>query len=252
MERILIEESGEMLTLTLNRANALNALDRKTFDELYKVLLEVEQRTDIKCVIVQGSGGNFSAGADVKEMHAMDTLNMQSFIQNGLIVMEKLSQLPQLVIAAIEGYTVGGGLELALACDFIVAGETVSLNMPESKLCLMPGAGGTQRLPERIGISRAKRMLFTGETIDGKRGLAMGLVDELAPPGTAYTQAFQMGKEIADGTTFESISGIKRAIGSLNPSLEGYRVERTMFFRCYKTDEGRQALKDFSEQHAKV
>jgi enoyl-CoA hydratase/carnithine racemase len=181
--RILRQDSAGLCTLTLNRPDKLNALDTRAFDELDGHLAELEARADeIGCVVIAAAGRAFCAGADLRAMGLRaDGSPVDPAFKPGVI--DRLAALPQPVIAAVHGACLTGGLELVLACDFIVADGSATFADTHGKWGLVSAWGMTQRLPRRIGIPAARRMMMTGQPVDAARAMAIGLVDELAPVG---------------------------------------------------------------------
>ena len=176
---ISVERNKEFSVLSLNRPDALNALNEATLRELHVAFEEVE-RTDSRALIITGTGGKaFCAGADVKELMGRTLKQQRNGIEYGQSVFRKLETLAIPSIAAIDGFAFGGGLELALACTFRIATEKSSLGLPEVKIGLIPGYGGTQRLPRLIGQSRALEMIMTGKSVSSTEALGLGLINRL-------------------------------------------------------------------------
>lgn len=179
MTRITIESHGKIDILRLSRPEALNALDSATFNELKDYF---ERSTSLAAVIV-GEGKAFCAGADIREMAQMDPKDLSIYLSLSNGVMDSIASFSGFVVAAIHGYALGGGLELALACDLIFAEEGAKLGLPEAALGLIPGFGGIQRLPQKIGLAKARKLIYTGDKITARDAFALGLVDEITQEG---------------------------------------------------------------------
>jgi enoyl-CoA hydratase/carnithine racemase len=196
------QDGAGLCTLTLNRPEKLNALDTQTFDELNHYLSELEAETDrIGCVVLRGAGRGFCAGADLK---AMGTVPVPPTYKPGVI--ERLGRLPQPVIAAIHGICLTGGLELALACDFILADASASFSDTHGKWGLVGAWGMSQRLPRRIGAAQAKRMMMTGRNVSAEEAKTLGLVDQLAPAGELGALVAGLAAEILENSWHTNFS----------------------------------------------
>jgi enoyl-CoA hydratase len=181
--RILVERHDSIVTLTLNRADKLNAIDSPMLDALEQILVEVEADPEVRAVVLTGAGRAFSAGADIKEWTALDPLTFSRIWgQRGHVLFDRLAALRPPVIAAINGIAFGGGLELALCADIRIASTAARLGLPEVTIGTIPGWGGTQRLPRLIGAGRAKHMILSGQPVDAARAEAWGLVSEVVEP----------------------------------------------------------------------
>jgi len=179
---IILEMDGPVSTITLNRPKFLNALNTEVLNELFHAAEAVEKNDDIRVLILTGSGDKaFAAGADINELAELSALQGKFFVANGHKTMARFQSLPIPVIAAVNGFALGGGLELALSCDFIYASENAKFGLPEITLGLIPGFGGTQRLSRIIGKNMAKEMIFTGKMITAAEALGLGIVNQVVP-----------------------------------------------------------------------
>ncbi|MEZ4835831.1 MAG: enoyl-CoA hydratase/isomerase family protein [Caldilineaceae bacterium] len=179
-EEIILTTEDTVATVTFNRPEKLNALTIPMLGQLERIVGDLEQNCDVRAVIVTGSGRAFCVGADIYAWSALEPLQMwRQWIRDGHRIFDRLARLPQPVIAALNGYTFGGGLELALAADLRLAAENIQLALPEVTLGTIPGWAGTQRLPRIIGPARAKQMIFTGERVDAVTAERWGLVNEV-------------------------------------------------------------------------
>ncbi|EGW40577.1 short-chain-enoyl-CoA hydratase [Desulfosporosinus sp. OT] len=195
---LLLEKNGAVAVLTINRPKALNALNSDTLAELSTVLDELGRDSSVKAVILTGSGEKaFVAGADISQMKDFNALEGRQFAQLGQATFRKLELLPQPVIAAINGFALGGGCELAMACDIRIAGENAKFGQPEVTLGLTAGFGGTQRLPRLVGTGLASELLFTGDIIDVQEAYRIGLVNHVYPVDTLMEEAQKLAKRIA-------------------------------------------------------
>ena len=183
MENVLFNEKDGIMFVTINRPKALNALNSQTVNELGEVIGSVEKRKDIKVVIITGSGEkSFVAGADIAEMHNLNAMEGRELALNAQKVFSKIEQMPQVVIAAVNGYALGGGCELSMACDLRIASEKAKFGQPEVNLGILPGFAGTQRLPRLVGKGIAKELIFTTDMIDAQRAYEIGLVNKIVKP----------------------------------------------------------------------
>jgi enoyl-CoA hydratase len=199
----LIFEKGAIAVLTVNRPNALNALNREVLEEMARVIRDVRHDSSIRVLIVTGAGDRaFVAGADITAMSKMSAAEGLDFSRLGHRVMESFEDLPIPVIAAVNGFALGGGLELALACDLILASEKARFGQPEINLGLIPGFGGTQRLPHRIGHNKARELIMTGEMFDAASALSWGLANQVLPPAELMEAAKRLAGKIAGKSAF--------------------------------------------------
>ncbi len=248
---VLLERvSPSTAVLTVQRPEALNALNLDVLSALGGALLEV-RRDDIRQLVVTGAGKAFVAGADIKAMRDLDREQATEFARRGQRVMHLLSTFPGVSIAAVNGYALGGGMELAMACDLIVADERAKFGQPEVKLGVIPGFGGTQRLSRLVGAMRARELIFTGRTFGAEEAVRLGLVLESVPAGTAL----ERGRELA--ATIEAqgpmaIRWAKRACqlaDELNIEV-GLQEEAKFFGRCFDTTDQTEGMTAFVEKRA--
>jgi enoyl-CoA hydratase len=197
MEWIRSEDRGAVVLLTLDRPKALNALDRATLEALLARCAELAQRSEVRAVVVTGEGRAFAAGADIAEMQAHGPLEAEAFSRLGHAAFAALEALPMPTIAAVNGYALGGGCELACACDWIYASSRARFGQPEVNLGIIPGFGGTSRLLRRVGVGWAKELVLTGEPIDAETALRIGLVNRVFAPEELVAAALRAGETIA-------------------------------------------------------
>ncbi len=235
--------------LTIARPEALNALNEPLLLELDELLTQIANDQKIKVLVITGSGRAFIAGADIAAMHQMASEQAKEFALLGQRIFSKLAALPQPSIAAINGFALGGGLELALACDLRLASDKAKLGQPEIGLGIIPGFGATQRLPRLIGSARAKEMLFTGTTIGANEALALGLVSRVLPPEALLDAAFALANDIAKHSAI-IMRHLKTAVdaGADLPLAEGLTVEAEHFAACFATHDQKEGMGAFLEK----
>ncbi|UED83961.1 enoyl-CoA hydratase/isomerase family protein [Streptomyces profundus] len=243
-----LEVADRVGTLTLDRP-PLNALDIALQDRLRALATEIAGRDDIGAVVLRGNERAFAAGADVKEMRAMDQAAMIARARDLQDAFTAVARLPQPVVAAVTGYALGGGLELALTADVRFAAEDAKLGQPEILLGLIPGAGGTQRLPRLIGPSRAKDLIFTGRQVSADEALALGLVDRVLPADQVFAEAHAWAARLARGPA-TALRAAKEAVdGGLDAGVEtGLTIERTWFASLFATDDRAEGIRSFVEE----
>ena len=198
LKNVSLSIEGEIGTLTINRPKALNALNMETLREIQAALEEVRNRQEVKALIVTGAGEKaFVAGADIAEMKGMSSFEALNFSKLGHLTLRSIEDLDRPVIAAVNGFALGGGTEIALACDFIYASENARFGLPEVTLGIFPGFGGTQRLPRLIGKGKAKELIMTGKMITAQEALAMGIVNRVFPQATLMEETRKVASQIA-------------------------------------------------------
>jgi len=236
--------------LTLNRPKALNALNNQLLDELNEMLNHIEREQDLRCLILTGEGDKaFVAGADIKEMSSLDPSAAKSFSEKGQKVFRRLETLPMVVIAAVNGFALGGGCELALACDFIIASKNAKFGLPEVSLGIIPAFGGTQRAPRKLGAARASEMIFTGKHYDADRALQYGLVNDVVEPSELIGTCMELAKMISSRGP-KAIAAAKESIriGLDLPIDEGFILERTAFGDLFRTQDSKEGTAAFMEK----
>ncbi len=249
-KNLLIEIVDGIATLTVNRPQALNALNSEVLTELGCAFYELEYDPAVKVVIVTGAGEKaFVAGADIKEMAAMSSYEGHRFAVKGQHVMMAMEKMKTPVIAAVNGFALGGGLELALGCDFIYASEKAKLGFPEVTLGIMPGFGGTQNLSRLIGPNRANELVFTGRMITAEKALAWGVVNEVFAPEELLAKAKETAAVIA-GVGPLGVAYAKDAIANgLNMTKEdGFRYEASLFGVLFATADQKEGMGAFVEK----
>ncbi|RKN09309.1 enoyl-CoA hydratase/isomerase family protein [Streptomyces radicis] len=235
-------------TIRLDRP-PMNALDIATQDRLRELAAEITARDDVRAVVVRGGEKAFAAGADIKEMRAMDHTAMVARARGLQDAFSAVAAIPKPVVAAVTGYALGGGCELALCADVRFAADDAKLGQPEILLGLIPGAGGTQRLPRLIGPSRAKDLIFTGRTVGADEALAIGLVDRVLPAGEVFAEAHAWAARLAAGPA-TALRAAKEAVdtGVETDLTTGLAVERAWFAQLFATEDRAYGMRSFVEE----
>ncbi len=246
------EDAGGVALLTLDRP-PVNALARQLVDDLNEALAALENDDRLRAAIVTGAGKNFCAGADLKERQGMSEDEVRAWVPYLNGAFHRLASLPVPTIAAINGVAAGGGFELALACDLRILESGGRVGLPETSLAILPGAGGTQRLPRLIGPSKAKRWIFTAALYEDGPALADGAVDLVAPPGRLLDEARALAARMAANAPL-AIRRSKEAIdaGAGRPLHEGLRLEIDAYAKIIPTEDRREALASFREKRPPV
>ena len=245
---ILLEKKGAVALITLNRPEALNALNKQLMDELTDALLALEVDDEIGVTVITGSEKAFAAGADINEMASKDYMDvfMEDFITANW---EEASRCRKPVIAAVAGYALGGGCELAMMCDMIICADNAKFGQPEIKLGVMPGAGGTQRLTRQIGKSKAMDMILTGRMMDAEEAERAGLASRVFPVDDLVTETLKIAQSIAE-LSRPSVMLSKEAINRAYETTlaEGVRFERRVFHSLFSTQDQTEGMEAFVEK----
>lgn len=251
---VVVTEQDQVVTLTINRPEKRNAMNSDVLDGMLAAIDEVAVRRDVRCVIVTGAGDKaFSAGADLKERAGMTPEQTRSFLRRIKRVMDHTERLPMPTIAALNGVAFGGGCELALACDLRVMADGAQIGLTECALGIIPGAGGTQRLPRLIGPSRAKELIFTARRLGAEAALRLGMVDHHVGTDEAHTKALAIAEEIKRCAPL-AVEAAKAAIdGGLATGIsEGMLLEARAYEVTLFTEDRVEALAAFREKRAAV
>ena len=250
---IKLKKKRHIAWLTLNRPHKLNAINSFMLLELSETLDNIEKDGDIRCIIITGDGEKaFSTGADLTEIRKLTQETATEFSGKGQQVFSKLEKISKPIVAAISGYALGGGFELALACDFRIASECAELGCPEIRLGYIPAWGGTQRLPRIVGTTKAKRLIMLGERIQAFEALKMGLVDKVVPLEKLETEAEALAKRLCEYSP-AALKYAKRAVYSENRSLfeSGLKREREFFALLFSTKSIITKIQDLGSQRKK-
>jgi enoyl-CoA hydratase len=248
-EQILVSYDGAIATLTVNRPESLNSLDTATLEGLSAAVSEVAGRAP-RCLIVTGAGEKaFVAGADIAAMSSMTPAQALAFSELGQATFGKLEALPFPVIAAVNGFALGGGCELALACDFIIASDKAKFGQPEVKLGVIPGYGGTQRLVRRIGPALARELIFTGRMLLSEEALRVGLVNAVVPRKDLIERALESARLIAAAGP-NAVAAAKRVMrdsDALSLAL-GLDLEAKAFAACFAHGDQQEGMQAFLQK----
>jgi enoyl-CoA hydratase/carnithine racemase len=247
-EFVRVETAEQIATIRLDRPK-MNAIDHRLLTELAACAREVDADPGVHAVVVYGGERVFAAGADVKEMAEMSYTEIAAHSARLQESFTTVARIGKPVIAAITGYALGGGCELALCADFRIAGETAKLGQPEIKLGIIPGAGGTQRLPRLIGPARAKDLIFSGRHVPAAEALAIGLVDRVVPDADVYTEALALARTFVGGPTL-AVRAAKQSVDhGLDVDLDrGLEIERLQFAGTFATEDARSGLRAFADR----
>ncbi len=251
-ENLLYETRDGLAFITINRPNVLNALNRKTMEELNDAAGEAIADSEVRVVILTGAGEkSFVAGADINELAEQSPVTGRDYGLFGQSVLNKIENAPKPFIAAINGFAFGGGCELAMACHIRIASERAKLGQPEVKLGLIPGYGGTQRLARLVGEGRAMQLNLTGEPISAEEAFRIGLVNEVVPPGDLMQEAEALANKIKANAPLAVRFAMEAIHHGLQGTLdEGLYLEATLFSLCCTTEDMKEGTKAFLEKRA--
>jgi len=246
-ENVVFARKDRVVTATLNRPEALNALNSETMLELVDELAHIDRDPGVGCFVIQGSGKAFAAGADIKEM-ASKTFS-DAFIEDFLAPWDRFAELRTPKVAAVGGYALGGGCELAMMCDFIIASNDAKFGQPEVKLGTIPGMGGSQRLTRLVGRAKAMDMIMTGRTMDAAEAERSGLVARVVGADAAETEVEEVARLIASFSKVAVIAGREAVLRAQECSLsDGVRFERRLFHALFSTADQREGMAAFIEK----
>lgn len=248
---VKVEQRGAVALWTINRPDRANALSRATLLALGKLAREAMENPSIRAIVVTGAGDKaFCAGADLKERQGMSENDVRVQVQLYRSELGPLDSSPKPVVAAINGAALGGGLELALCCDLRVAASHAQLGLPETTLGIIPGAGGTQRLPRVVGEARAKEMILLGRRLTAAEGLAWGLVNRVTPAGVnVVDDAIEWIRPIAEGAPIAQAAALEAIDRALDVTIElGLELEKVSYDKTIVSEDRREALAAFAEK----
>ena len=249
-KHIRVEAEGPVGVLTIDLPESLNALNSQVVQELEEALHELEADQNIQVVVLTGAGEKaFIAGGDIKEMLALDSQGAQEFSRNGQRLVLYLENMKKPVLAAVNGYALGGGLELALACDFIYAAEKARFGLPEVTLGVLPAFGGTQNLARSIGPARAKELIFTGRMLSAREALDWGIVNAVFPDSELLERVQETALRIARNASL-AVANAKQAIvrGLDQPRAEGFRIENALFADLFDSADQKEGMRAFLDK----
>jgi enoyl-CoA hydratase len=244
---IIVETEGEIGIITLNRPKVLNALNNELMTELVDSLKAFDADENVKAIIITGSEKAFAAGADIKEMSTEGTVSI--LLKNNFGTWDKIRTITKPIIAAVSGFALGGGCELAMACDIIVASETAQFGQPEINLGIIPGAGGTQRLTRIVGKYKAMEMILTGSMLTANDARALGLVTRVVPPELYLEEAKNLAREIAKKSPLAVRLAKEAILKSFDvPIAEGLDFERKNFYMLFSSEDQKEGMQAFLEK----
>jgi enoyl-CoA hydratase len=247
-ETIIVSKEGMLGVITLNRPQAMNALSYKLVTELISALTDLEKDDNVRCLVIAGSEKAFSAGADIKEMSDMTAVQM-AMTGHFFPLWDKVGHYPKPIVGALSGYVLGGGLELAMSLDVLIASETTQLGQPEIDIGVMPGGGGTQRLTRAVGKAKAMEMILTGKRIGAEEAKTLGLVSKVVPKEAYLEEAKKVANEIAS----KSPVAARMAKLAVNKAFEmgltqGIDFERELFYLLFSSEDKDEGMKAFTEK----
>lgn len=248
-ENILVETRGNVGLITLDRPKVLNALSSELFVDVSAALDAYEEDDKIGCIVITGSEKAFAAGADIKEMSELDYA--EAYKQDFITPWDRVARNRKPIVAAVAGYALGGGCELAMMCDFILAADTAKFGQPEITLGTMPGAGGTQRLTRLVGKSKAMEMCLTGRMMDAQEAERVGLVSRIIPADDLMEETLKVAQKIADLSTpivMLTKESVNRAYETTQQ--EGLRFERRLFQSTFAFDDQTEGMSAFLEKRS--
>ncbi|MFA6260253.1 MAG: enoyl-CoA hydratase-related protein [Bacteroidia bacterium] len=250
-EFILVEPQYQPMIalIRLNRPKELNALNLQLMQELKNALLELDKDDAVRCIIITGNERAFAAGADIKQMEnhtAIDMLKIDQFS-----TWDQIRKTSKPIIAAVSGFALGGGCELCMTCDMIVAGESAKFGQPEIKIGIMPGAGGTQRLTRAVGKALAMEMVLTGRFITADEALSAGLINKVVPDEVYLDEAVKLAKEISQQSPVAVRLAKESVLKAFESGLqEGLYFERKNFYMCFASEDQQEGMQAFIEKRA--
>lgn len=246
---LLLKKDNKIGILSINRPEALNALNSAVLDELDKAIDMINKDDEIYVLILTGEGRAFVAGADIKEMKDMNSMAARDFAEKGMRIFRKIELMEKPVIAAVNGFALGGGCELCMCCDIRIASENAKFGQPEVGLGITPGFAGTQRLPRLVGLGKAKELVFTGVTIDANEALRIGLVNKVVAADKLMEEAMEMANTIVK----KSQLAVRYAKTAINRGIEtdietGTAIEKDLFGLCFATEDQKEGMLAFLEK----
>ncbi len=250
-ETLLVEREGRVAILTVNRPDKLNALNQQVRDEAVAILAELENDDSVGVIVVTGAGEkSFIAGADIGEFAGRSPLDQRHAMRSPRIF-DAMATYPKPVIAMINGFCLGGGCELAMSCDMRIASDKAKFGQPEIKLGLIPGGGGTQRLPRLVGMGNAMRLILSGDMIGAEEAKSMGLVEMVFPAGELRAKTLELAQRIA-GFSPATLKVAKEAMRASErlPIEDGLAYERDLFCLCFSTEDKKEGVEAFLAKRA--
>ncbi len=247
---LLYEKNDGIGIVTINRPNVLNAVNTEVFVEIADLFNQIEDDTDVRVVILTGSGDKaFISGGDIADMQPRNSIEILRFQALGKKASDAITNLSKPIIAAVNGYALGGGCEFAMYCDLRIASENAQFGQLEITVGIIPGSGGTQRLLRLVGMTKAKEMVFTGNIIDANTALSIGLVNKVVPPEKLMDEAKQMARTILSRSGIALFYAKKALDAGANMSLpDALEFEERCFTLCFATEDQKEGMKAFLEK----
>ncbi|MBW7906543.1 MAG: enoyl-CoA hydratase/isomerase family protein [Phycisphaerae bacterium] len=250
-DEVIIERDGQVGILRLNRPDKLNALDLATMQKLLEALERFDEDPDIRCMLLAGSERAFAAGADINDM--ADASMVEMYHRNQFARWERIRRVRKPIVAAISGFTLGGGCELMMHCDIVIASETARIGQPEINIGIMPGAGGTQRLTRAIGKARAMDLVLSGRMISAQEAFEAGLVSRIVPVEHFYEEALRVCRELCAKSPLALRLAKEAVLKAHELSLsEGLEYERKLFYMLFATEDQKEGMRAFLEKRPPV
>jgi enoyl-CoA hydratase len=250
-QNILITKEGPIGIAQLNRPKVLNALNSETMIELVKAFEELDKDQSINVIILTGGPNVFAAGADLKEMAQATPVDL--VLGRRFELWDRIRKISKPIIAAVSGYCLGGGNELVMSCDIIIASETATFGQPEVNVGIMPGAGGTQRLTRAVGKYRSMEMILTGRSISADEAFRIGLVNKIVPVESLMDEAKKIAREITSKPPISVRAAKEAIVRAQDTTLEvGLEFERRAFYLLFATEDGKEGMKAFLEKRKPV
>jgi enoyl-CoA hydratase len=248
-KNIIVDKEDGVGIVKMNRPAAMNALNSETLEELKRAFSHLAEARDVSVIILTGAGKAFVAGADIAEMKDMSADEAKAFSQKGQKVFDLIARIDKPVIAAVNGFALGGGCELAMACDIRIASEKAKLGQPEVNLGIIPGFAGTQRLARLVDTAKAKELIFTGDMVDAQTALSIGLVNQVVTPDELMDFCMEMAKKIAS----KGPAAVKLAKKVIDEGIQvslhdGSALESDRFGECFAGGEAKEGMSAFLEK----
>ncbi|MBI4055426.1 MAG: enoyl-CoA hydratase/isomerase family protein [Elusimicrobia bacterium] len=246
-QELLVQREGPVAVHTLNRPKVLNALSDSLLESLVCALEQQDSDPEIRCMVVTGGEKVFAAGADIQGMAEASVAQM--LCSDRLAKWQRLQKISKPLIAAVSGYALGGGCELAMCCDLIVASESAVFGQPEILIGVIPGAGGTQRLPRAIGKARAMEMILTGRRFDARKALEWGMVNRVVPPELLLAETMALAQEVARQAPLAVRAAKEAVLKALDLDIDsGLSYERKLFYLLFGTEDQKEGMRAFLEK----
>lgn len=249
LETIQIKKDGHITIITINRPEALNALNGQVLSDLEEAIGMIERDEDVRVLILTGEGRSFVAGADIGEQSVLDIEGGRNWGRRGSALFRRIELLQIPTIAAVNGFALGGGCEIALACDMIIASEKSKFGQPEVGLGITPGFSGTQRLARRVGIAKAKELIFTGDMIRADEADKIGLANKAVAPEALMDEAIELAKRIAKNAPVAVRYSKAAIVRGIDADIDnGIRIENELFAMCFATEDQKEGMNAFLEK----